>query len=99
MVDEDFAYKYTQGDLSRFAAAYKDLGLDVDNKVKEAEIAPYILDIGTRDGEIVGLSYESCSGAMIYRASIAREVFGTDDPAEIEKIIGVSFDDLLGQDE
>ncbi|MBR3463401.1 MAG: extracellular solute-binding protein [Clostridiales bacterium] len=88
VVDEDFAYKYTQGDLSRFAAAYKDLGLDVDNKVKEAEIAPYILDIGTRDGEIVGLSYESCSGAMIYRASIAREVFGTDDPAEIEKIIG-----------
>ena len=88
VVDSEFAYKYTQGDFAPYAAAYEDLGIDVDNKVSEAEIAPYVLDMGTYNGKIVGLSYESASGAMIYRASIAREVFGTDDPEEIEEIIG-----------
>lgn len=86
--EANFVTKYTQGDMSKFAATYKDLGIDVDNKIKSAEIAQYTVDIGTRDGEVVALGYQATSGAMIYRASIAKEVFGTDDPAEIEKIIG-----------
>lgn len=88
MVESNFAVKYTQGDMSKFAATFKELGIDADNKIKAAEIAQYSVDIGTRDGEVVALSYQSTSGAMIYRASIAKQVFGTDDPAEIEKIFG-----------
>ena len=83
-----FVLKYTQGSASQFAATYKDLGIDVDAKIKEAQIAPYTIDIGSRNGEVVGLGYQATGGAMIYRASIAKEVFGTDDPAEIEKIFG-----------
>ncbi|MCQ2466500.1 MAG: ABC transporter substrate-binding protein [Clostridia bacterium] len=85
-----FVLKYTQGDMAQFAAAYEDLGIDVAGKTKEAEIAPYTIDIGTRpsDGKVVGLGYQATGGAMIYRASIAEDVFGTSDPAEISEIVG-----------
>ena len=36
-----FVLKYTQGDMSSYAAAYKDLGIDVDNEIKAADIAQY----------------------------------------------------------
>jgi hypothetical protein len=83
-----FILKYSQGDCAEYAATYKDLGIDVDTKTAEAQIAPYTIDIGSRDGEIVALGYQATGGAMIYRASIAEDVFGTSDPAEIEKIVG-----------
>ena len=56
-----FILKYSKGEMSQFASTYKDLGIDVDKKIKEADIAKYSVDIGT---------------------------FGTDDPSEIEKIVG-----------
>jgi len=83
-----FVLKYAQGDMAEYAATYKDLGIDVDNKIKSAQIAQYTVDIGSRDGEVVALGYQATGGAMIYRASIAKAVFGTDDPDEIEKIVG-----------
>lgn len=86
--EADYILKYTQGDMSRFAATYKSLGIDVDAKTAAAEIAPYTIDIGSRDGEVVALGYQATGGAMIYRASIAEEVFGSSDPAEIEKVVG-----------
>jgi hypothetical protein len=79
---------YVKGDMSKYAATYKELGIDVDNKIKEADIESNVVDLGVRDGEVVGLGYRSNTCVMIYRASIAREVFGTDDPSEIEKIVG-----------
>jgi len=83
-----FILKYSQGDMAQYAATYKDLGIDVDTKCADAEIAPYTIDIGSRNGEVVALGYQATGGAMIYRASIAQEVFGTSDPSEIEKIVG-----------
>lgn len=99
-VDSSFALKYLQGDFSSFAATYKSLGIDVDNLVSEGQIAQYSVDLGTRpwDGEIVGLGYASNGGCFIYRRSIAKEVWGTDDPEEIQKKIGGatgSWDDFL----
>ena len=83
-----FVMKYTSGDASAFAANYKDLGIDVDNMVKAAEIAPYSVDIGTRDGNVVALAYQATGGAFIYRRSIAKDVWGSDDPAVVEEAIG-----------
>ena len=82
-----FVLKYTQGDMAKFAATYKDLGIDV-SQIESAGIAPYSVEIGTRDNEVVALGYQASGCAMIYRSSIAQAVFGTDDPAEIEKICG-----------
>lgn len=84
-----FVLKYTQGDAAGYAAPYADLGIDVDAKLKEADIAQYSVDIGTNpDGQVVALGYQATGGAFIYRRSIAKDVFGTDDPAEISKAIG-----------
>lgn len=84
-----FVLKYTQGDASQFAAPYSSLGIDVDTATKDADIAQYTMDIGTNtDGELVGLGYQATGGAYIYRRSIAKDVFGTDDPAEVSKAIG-----------
>ena len=84
-----FVLKYAQGDGAGFAAAYEDLGIDM-SKVKSAEIAPYSVEIGTRpsDGKIVALGYQATGGAFIYRRSIAKDVWGTDDPATIKTKIG-----------
>ena len=88
-----FVLKYTQGDAKQYAASYKDLGIDVDAKIAEADIAQYTIDIGTNpDGNLVGLGYQATGGAFIYRRSIAKEVFGTDDPAEITKKVGPGWE-------
>ena len=88
-----FILKYSQGDMARFAAPYKDLGIDVENKIKEADIAQYSVEVGTRDGEVVALGYQATGSAMIYNANVALDVFGTDDPEEIEKIVGAGSGD------
>ena len=92
-IKESYISQYAQGEFSKFAATYKDLGIDVDTKIKEAEIAPYIVEAGTRNGEVVALSYMSTGCVMIYNSEIAKAVFGTDDPAEIEKITGAGSGD------
>ena len=85
-----FILKYSQGDAAEYAASYEDLGIDVAAKVAEADIAQYTVDIGTRpsDSKLVALGYQATGGAFIYRRSIAKDAFGTDDPAEIASIIG-----------
>lgn len=88
-----FVLKYTQGDASQYSAPYKSLGIDVDRLLDESEIAQYTVDIGTNpNGELVGLGYQATGGAFIYRRSIAKDVWGTDDPAVIKDKIGPGWD-------
>ncbi len=88
-----FVLKYTQGDAYKYAAAYEDLGIDVNGLLKEADIAKYTVDIGTNpDGKLVGLGYQATGGAFIYRRSIAKDVWGTDDPATIKDKVGPGWD-------
>jgi len=88
-----FVLKYAQGDAYQFAASYKDLGIDVDKLVKEADIAQYTIDIGTNPkGNLVGLGYQATGGAFIYRRSLAIDTWGTDDPAVIKTKIGPGWD-------
>lgn len=84
-----FILKYSQGDLSKYAATYEELGIEnVEGKIKDAEIAQYSVDLGTRDGKVVALGYQATGGAFIYRRSLAKDVFGTDDPATVAEKIG-----------
>ena len=85
-----FVLKYAQGDASEYAASYADLGIDVDADVKAAEIAQYTVDIGTRpsDNALVALGYQATGGVYIYRRSIAKAVWGNDDPAFVAEKIG-----------
>ena len=89
-VEADVALKYTQGYMSGYAATYESLGINVNKGINDAEIADYTVKIGTRpsDGKVVGLAYQTTGGAFIYRRSIAKDVWGTDDPEFIKQKIG-----------
>ena len=87
-----FVLKYTQGDAAQYAATYKDLGIDVDTLLKQADIAQYTIDIGSNERGLVGLGYQATGGAFIYRRSIAKAVWGTDDPAVIKTKVGPGWD-------
>lgn len=39
------------------------------------------------NGEVKGTSFQCCPAALIYRRSIAKDVLGTDDPAEVQKAL------------
>lgn len=95
-IEVDYIYPYTHGSNYRFAAPYEELGIDVDTLVKEAGIPRYMVEAGTnRDGKLVALGYQNYAGAFIYRRSIAKKVWGTDDPDVIGNIIGPGWDKFL----
>ncbi|MCL2440353.1 MAG: extracellular solute-binding protein [Treponema sp.] len=92
-----FVLKYTQGEFANFALPYSELGIDIDNQLRAAQIATYIHELGTRptDNQVVGLAFQNTGSGFIYRRSIARDVFGTDDPNRIANIIGPGWDKYL----
>ncbi len=89
-LDENHVGKYIKGSMSPYAATYDELGILTDQMIRESEIAPYAVAAGTRPGdeEVVALPYQSGAGGFVYRRSIAKEVWGTDDPAVIQEKIG-----------
>jgi ABC-type glycerol-3-phosphate transport system substrate-binding protein len=62
---------------------------DLRPYVDAMEIYPNIIEMGTNDktGEIRAYSYQNNPGVVLYRRSLAREYFGTDDPSEIQKLM------------
>ncbi len=84
-----YAREFIKGDYSGYACTYKELGIDVDAALEKADIPQYAIDAGTNpDGELVALPYEPDVGVFMYRRSIARDVWGTDDPDKIADILG-----------
>ena len=79
LVEADYALKYVDTDYSM---PVKDLG------ITDADIAnqyQYTKDIVTDSkGVLKGLSWQGCPGALFYNREAAKEVFGTDDPAEVQ---------------
>lgn len=57
---------------------------DIYNENKD-KIVPYIAEVGSHNGKIYALSWQTCPGAMFYRRSLAKKFLGTDDPVEVQK--------------
>ena len=90
-----FVLKYSKGWYEEYALPYKDLIEDFDEKLEDAQIAPYVQAIGSNSNEdIVALGYQSTGCCFIYRRSLAKTIFGTDDPATIEEKIGAGTGDF-----
>lgn len=94
LAEDSDVLQCSKGALSAYALPYEELGIDVDTGVEKAAIFPYIADIGTRpsDGKVVALSYESTGCAFVYRRSVAKDIWGTDDPAVVKTKIGPGWD-------
>lgn len=76
-----------------------DLLADLSSLLPKAqEMGTYqnTIDVGTYDGEVRALSYQTTPGAVFYRRSLATEYFGTDDPAKIQALMGdmTKFQDM-----
>lgn len=53
-------------------------------EVQALEPYQFVVDIGTADGELRAVSWQATPGVFFYRRSLARQIFGTDDPAAIQ---------------
>ena len=84
-----FVKRYSSGAMGKYALPYNDLISDLDSKIQSAEIAQYTVELGKNSsGDVVGLAYQTTGGAFIYRRSVAKQVFGTDDPNRVSNAIG-----------
>lgn len=76
LAEADYIKKYV---LSSYTADLKALGVDTSQMYK------YTVDAGTdASGTLKAASFQGCPNVLIYRRSIAKDVLGTDDPAEVQ---------------
>lgn len=82
LVEADYALKYVD---TEFTMPVKDLG------ITDADLAnqyQYTKDIVTdSNGVLKGVSWQGCPGVMFYSREVAKDVFGTDEPAEIQEYV------------
>ena len=57
---------------------------DVYAEIKD-KMADYPMQIGSYNGHVYGMAWQVCPGAVFYRRSLAKQILGTDDPAEVQK--------------
>ncbi|HEY4692752.1 MAG TPA: extracellular solute-binding protein [Bellilinea sp.] len=55
---------------------------------EELKMYPFVYEVGTVDGITKAYAYQATPGALFYRRSLAKEYFGTDDPVEMQAILG-----------
>lgn len=83
LVEADYALKYVDTDYTLDVKG--DIGL-TDDDLKEQY--KYTQDIVTDSaGTLKGTSWQGCPGVMFYNRDVAKEVLGTDDPAEVQKTV------------
>lgn len=82
LIEADYALKYVDTD---YTMAISDLGVtekDLENQYQ------YTKDIVTdKNGVLKGVSWQGCPGALFYNREVAKEVFGTDDPAAVQEYV------------
>ena len=82
LVEADYALKYVDTDYTMSIA---DLGI-ADSDL--ADQYQYTKDIVTdSNGVLKGVSWQGCPGALFYNREAAKEVLGSDDPAEVQKAV------------
>ncbi len=88
-VPDTYSHEMIKGEFSKHASTYKELGIDIDAAIQKAGIPQYEIDAGTNpDGEVIALPYLAGVNVFMYRRSVAKDVWGTDDPDRIAEIIG-----------
>ena len=77
LAEADYIQKYADSDFTQDITA---LGVnDFSNAYKYTVQAA-----SDENGVVKGVSFQCCPSALIYRRSIAKDVLGTDDPAEVQ---------------
>ena len=94
LIEADYALKYVDSDYVLDVKA--DIGLTDDDLAGQYQ---YTKDIVSVDGSQRGTTWQATPGLFAYRRSIAKEVLGTDDPAEVQTYLSDwdKFNDVAAQ--
>lgn len=83
LVEADYALKYV--DTPYTADVQSEIGLTADDL---SGMYQYTKDVMTDStGALKGVSWQACPAGFIYRRSIAEDVLGTSDPAEVQEAL------------
>jgi hypothetical protein len=82
LVEADYASKYTDTDYTMSLA---DLGISDADLADQYEYTQTI--VKDSSGKIKGSAWQACSAGLIYNRDIAKEVFGTEEPAEVQEYV------------
>jgi hypothetical protein len=81
LVEADYALKYVD--------TASTLNVKTDIGITDAELAKqykYTQDIMTdSNGNLKGLTWQACPAGLVYRRSYAKDLFGTDDPDQVQE--------------
>ena len=92
LAEADYIQKYTDSDYTQDV---KPLGVtDFSNAY-----AYTVQTASDANGTVKGVSFQCCPAALIYRRSIAKDVLGSDDPAEVQAALSdwSKFNDVAAQ--
>lgn len=79
----DYIVKYTDADIDA-AMTLESLGINPDSDL--ADQYDFTKTVASdQNGVMRASTWQACPGVLVYRRDIAKDVFGTDDPAEIGK--------------
>ena len=94
LIEADYALKYVDSDYVLDVKA--DIGLTDDDLAGQYQ---YTKDIVSVDGSQRGTTWQATPGLFAYRRSIAKDVLGTDDPAEVQTYLSDwdKFNDVATQ--
>ena len=82
LIEADYALKYVDSD---YTMPVKDLGITDADLSKQYQ---YTKDVVTdSNGVLKGLSWQGCPGVLFYNRAAAKEVLGTDDPAQVQEYV------------
>lgn len=80
LVEADYALKYSDTD---YTMAVSDLGITDDELANQYDYTKKILE--DSNGVLKGVSWQSTPGVLIYNREIAKDMWGSDDSAEVQK--------------
>ena len=82
LVEADYALKYVDTD---YTLPVTDLGIDLSELSTQYK---YTQDVMTSSqGTLKGVSWQGCPGVLIYNREAAKEVLGSDDPADVQAAV------------
>ncbi len=82
LVEADYALKYVDTD---YAMALKDLGITDADLSDQYEYTQSI--VTDSNGNLKGSSWQACSAGLIYNREAAKEILGSDDPADVQAAV------------
>ena len=84
LIEADYALKYVDADAD-VAMTMAELGINEEDLANQYTYTQDI--VKDADGMIRASSWQACSAGLIYNREIAKEVLGSDDPADVQEAV------------